>query len=175
MLQSAKVNLHLRYSLLKHYYNVFITQKGISSVFKPVFFVFPLDNNLYLDEIADTQFMIGNILMSAPILDEGKTARPVYFPDNQWYDMHTGKVYATGTQNITGVKITDKVPLFLRSGHALFTQNTTGVHQTKDLGSNFRLVAGMKKDSSRSNDTYQQYFAFGQMISINDYNKESNV
>jgi len=68
VLKAAKANLDLRYSLLKHYYHVFIRKRGFGSIFKPLFFEFPLDNNLYLDEVANSQFMIGDCLMVAPIL-----------------------------------------------------------------------------------------------------------
>jgi hypothetical protein len=47
---------------------LFITKRGLGSIFNPLFFVFPLDSNNYVDEIADTQFIIGNNLMAAPIL-----------------------------------------------------------------------------------------------------------
>jgi len=69
VLQSAKKNLLLRYSMLKHYYHIFVNQKGLGTIFKPLFFAFTNDHNLYIDAIADTQFMIGNNLMAAPIVE----------------------------------------------------------------------------------------------------------
>ena len=68
VLKAAQTNLKLRYSLLKHYYSLFITKRGLGTIFNPLFFVFPLDSNGYLDEIADTQFLIGNNLMATPIV-----------------------------------------------------------------------------------------------------------
>lgn len=68
VLKSAQANLRLRYSLLKHYYSLFITKRGLGTIFNPLFFAFPLDNNNYIDEVADSQFLIGNNLMAAPIL-----------------------------------------------------------------------------------------------------------
>ena len=37
------------------------------------------DEKNNLDEVADTQFMVGLYLMAAPILYEGQTSRDVYF------------------------------------------------------------------------------------------------
>ena len=49
VLASARNNLKLRYSLLKQYYTLFIVKKGLGSVFKPLFFVYPADNNAFFD------------------------------------------------------------------------------------------------------------------------------
>jgi len=111
---SAKVNLKLRYSLLKYFYHAFVNKKGLGSIWKPLFFEFPQDNNNYLDDIADTQFLIGNNLMAAPIVEQGQTSRKVYFPETNWYCIHTGKRWAPGTEIISNVGLTDKVPLFAK-------------------------------------------------------------
>jgi alpha-glucosidase (family GH31 glycosyl hydrolase) len=90
-LKAAQTNLKLRYSLLKHYYSLFIGRRGVGTIFNPLFFVFPLDNNNFVDEIAETQFLIGNSLMAAPILQQGVTSRNVYFTSAIWFDFYTGK------------------------------------------------------------------------------------
>ena len=68
MLAAAKNSLKLRYSLLKHYYSIFIGRRGLGSIYNPLFLIYPLDNNNYVDDIAETHFLIGNNLMGAPIL-----------------------------------------------------------------------------------------------------------
>lgn len=87
----------MRYSLLKHYYSIFVIKRGFGTIFKPMFFDFPLDNNNYFDEIANSQFMIGPDLMAAPMIEEGKTSRKVYFTTIPWYDFYTGAQYQPGT------------------------------------------------------------------------------
>ena len=47
-MKAARDNLKLRYSLLKYYYSVFVRKRGLGSIFKPLFFEYPLDNNVYL-------------------------------------------------------------------------------------------------------------------------------
>lgn len=47
-MKAARDNLKLRYSLLKYYYSVFVRKRGVGSIFKPLFFEYPLDNNVYL-------------------------------------------------------------------------------------------------------------------------------
>ncbi|MEM8608679.1 MAG: TIM-barrel domain-containing protein [Myxococcota bacterium] len=36
------------------------------------------------------QYMLGDSLLVAPILEEGADSRPVYFPEGDWYDVWTG-------------------------------------------------------------------------------------
>ena len=79
VLAAAKTNLKLRYSLLKYIYSLFVMKKGLGTIWKPLFFEFPLDSNSYIDDIVNTQFLIGPNLMAAPILEQGTTSRKVYF------------------------------------------------------------------------------------------------
>jgi alpha-glucosidase (family GH31 glycosyl hydrolase) len=116
---------------------LFITKKGLGSIFKPLFFVYPSDNNVYLDDIADSQFMIGPDLLAAPILEKNTTSRRVYLPDSKWHNFHTGQVYLPGTFSLENVSLTDKIPLYIKEGAAILTQNTQFVRQTRDLGNTF--------------------------------------
>ena len=68
VLQAAKNNIKLRYSLLKHYYSLFVSKKGLGTIFSPLFTLTPSDWNTYNDEVADTQFLVGDSLMAAPIV-----------------------------------------------------------------------------------------------------------
>jgi len=114
VLQSAYNNLKLRYSILKYYYTLFIRNKGKGTIWRPLFFRFPTDDNCYIDSIADTQLLLGNDLMAIPILEPGATSRMAYFPGNKnWYDLHTGLMHRPGNHLIEGIQLTDKVPLFL--------------------------------------------------------------
>lgn len=175
VLAAAKAGLKFRYSILKHYYTLFVEKKGLGSIFKPLFFAFPADNNVYVDDIADTQFMVGLDLMAAPILEPGTTSRRVYFPSGNWYDFHTGRQFMPGTVQIDNVSLTDKVPLFLREGTGILTQDTQFVRQTRELGNIYQLVAGLKFDQSKSTDQIQYYRGTASILSIKDYNDDALV
>lgn len=41
VLKVSRSALKTRYSLLKHYYSLFVKNRGVGMVFKPVFFEFP--------------------------------------------------------------------------------------------------------------------------------------
>jgi alpha-glucosidase (family GH31 glycosyl hydrolase) len=62
----------------------------------------------------ETQFLIGNELMVAPILEAKTTERSVYFPKVNWYLYESGQLYRPGTTKLTGNKPSDMVPLFVR-------------------------------------------------------------
>lgn len=83
------------------------------------------------DDISETQFMIGQELMFAPVLEQGTNNRSVYFPEN-WYDFYNGE-FINGTNQSTRVienKFTDSIPLFIREDYGVFVQNTSGVTKT---------------------------------------------
>ena len=92
-----------------------------------------------------------------------------------WYNLHDGTQYKPGTVLIEDVKLTDKVPLFIREGAMILTQNTDSVSSTKDLDNKFTIVAGFHFNKQRSNDTFSVYNAAGAHISIGNYNDETKL
>lgn len=60
VLEGSRVNIKLKYSLLKFYYRLFIVKRGRGAIFQPLFFVFPDDiDTMTNNDISETQFMIG--------------------------------------------------------------------------------------------------------------------
>jgi alpha-glucosidase (family GH31 glycosyl hydrolase) len=175
VLAAARNGLKFRYSILKYYYTLFITKKGLGSIFKPMFFAYPGDNNAYVDEICDTQFLVGLDLLAAPILVQNTTSRKVYLPESKWYNFHTGQQYLPGTYSIENVSLTEKVPLFMKEGSAILVQDTQFVRQTRDLGNIYQLVAGLKLDGSKSTDQIKYYRGSATILSIKDFNDDSLV
>ena len=175
VLKAAQNGLNLRYSLLKHYYSQIVARRGLGFIFKPLFFDFPLDNNNYIDDVVDTQFLIGNELMAAPILEEGKTSRNVYFSTRNWFNFYDGTMYKPGTARIENVQMTDPVPLFIREGEMVLTQNTDSVSSSKDLDNVFHMVMGCYFENTLSNSTHKIYVAGGNQLSIRDYNDETKL
>lgn len=63
------------------------------------------------------EYLLGEHLLVAPLLEENQTARQVYLPDGEWNDFYDGTVYA-GHQMITVCK-NGKIPVFTRNGFKL--------------------------------------------------------
>ncbi|MBN2044811.1 MAG: hypothetical protein JW757_07315 [Anaerolineales bacterium] len=102
--------LHLKFTpkfeeLVKH------TAKTGEPIIRPVFFLAP-DDPTALD--CDQQFLIGDDLLVAPVLEKGARKRDIYFPPGIWRDHWTGEVYE-GPQTIEGFPAAlDVLPIFHR-------------------------------------------------------------
>jgi len=117
------------------------------ALWKPLFFAFPNDQNLYNDEIIDTQLMLGDALMVVPILQPNITVRTAYFPDSNWYALTNGKLYSPGKSALIEPNLpSDIVPLFLREGYGLLYELTSSVTRVDQLTNRFGLFAAMKKN-----------------------------
>ena len=109
--------IRLRYKLLPYIYDCFHeTENTGLPVFRPLVVEFQNDKNVY--EIND-QFMVGQWLMVAPIVDQGKVSRDVYLPKNcNWYDFHTGQRFPGGTRILREAPL-DTCPIYVREGAVL--------------------------------------------------------
>ena len=63
------------------------------------------------------EYLLGDDLLVAPLLEENAVSREVYLPQGMWYDFFDGTGYAGG-QTITGGK-NGKLPVFTRNGFSL--------------------------------------------------------
>lgn len=160
VLEAARKNLQLRYSLLKFYYRHFIIRKGTGVIYRPIFLDFPTDDLAYNDETVETQFIIGKELMVAPILNGGANRRSVYFPaESNWYNFYSGERYSGS--NVTEItnSITDYVPIFLLEGAGVAIQDVTNVLKTKQLDNSFIIKAALKLNKELSTNSKSVYQA----------------
>eukprot|EP00825_Cyclidium_porcatum_P026857 TRINITY_DN2885_c0_g1_i4.p1 TRINITY_DN2885_c0_g1~~TRINITY_DN2885_c0_g1_i4.p1 ORF type:complete len:660 (+),score=44.18 TRINITY_DN2885_c0_g1_i4:2710-4689(+) len=147
-LYAAQKSLKLRYSILKYYYTQFIISNGYGTIFRPVFFEFYNDDYLLEDYYLNSEFLIGDSLLIAPVVLRNKSYRIVYFPINStWYDyikgytMYGGKHYnVTNYWNATP-------PIYLRGGKLILSQDTSQVLDTRDLDNIFNIKAAFSNDS----------------------------
>jgi alpha-glucosidase len=105
--------LKLRYRLLPFLYTRLeeAHQTGMP-LFRPLMLNYQHDSNtLNLDD----EFMIGEDLLVAPILQPNQTSRLVYLPEGVWYDYWTGKKQTGGTMIRVDAPL-EVVPMFVRGG-----------------------------------------------------------
>jgi len=62
----------------------------------------------------DDQYMLGDALLVAPILEPGTSERRVYLPAGEWFDLWTGAAIAAGWQTVPAAL--DTIPVFVRGG-----------------------------------------------------------
>ncbi len=64
----------------------------------------------------DNQFMLGDAILVAPILEVDNDRRDIYLPEGKWQNMLTGKVYRVGEGGMTLENVQavlDQIPVFL--------------------------------------------------------------
>ena len=107
--------INLRYRLLPFLYNEFYTANQTGwPVMRPLFFNFQDDPECYRTEI-QSQFMLGENLLVAPVLSENEEFKRLYLPAGDWYDLNQKQFY-TGKQWIIQVVPLKQIPYFLRAG-----------------------------------------------------------
>lgn len=111
--------IELRYKLLPQIYNEFhkASETGIP-IMRPLFLDFPTDPATYN---MGSQFLFGDDLLVAPVLQEGADQHRVYLPEGSWYDLHTGKEFG-GSQSIEIPVDLRSIPVFAKAGSFVFRQ-----------------------------------------------------
>ncbi len=71
-----------------------IASKSGASVMRPMFFEYPEDESCYT--LGD-QYMFGEDILFAPIVNQGQTERKVYLPKGIWIDINEKKEHEGGT------------------------------------------------------------------------------
>ena len=80
-------------------------------IIRPMWWIAPADNRTYT---IDSQFLIGDDVIVAPIVEPKQTARSIYLPEGQWSDQLRG-VNLTGPVQLNDYKIQlDEIAHFTR-------------------------------------------------------------
>ncbi len=59
-----------------------------------------------------TEYLLGRDVLAAPVLEEGRTSRSVYLPEDDWVHIFTGEMFGGGVQTIDAP--IGRPPVFLR-------------------------------------------------------------
>ena len=90
-----------------------ITHETGAPVMRPLFYDFPADRRA-VD--CEDEYMFGDSVLVAPVMEIGLRSRPVYLPEGEtWVEAHTGREYAGG-QAIEADAPLEVIPVFVRRG-----------------------------------------------------------
>jgi alpha-glucosidase len=105
--------IELRYRLLPYIYTATwqAAESGLPIV-RPLAFSFPSDRRV---ASLDDEFLCGDALLVAPVLEQGAQTRGVYLPAGDWYDFWSGKCIM-GPADLPVQAPLDALPLFVRAG-----------------------------------------------------------
>lgn len=118
--ESVKAAIELRYRLMPYLWACFeAASRDAVPIIRPTFYNFP-DDAVCLNDCDD--FMLGQHLLVAPVVEQGAGTREVYLPTlpngAPWLDFFTKVPYASGQVHLIDVRL-DQLPLFVRSGSAI--------------------------------------------------------
>ncbi|XP_060065783.1 myogenesis-regulating glycosidase-like [Ylistrum balloti] len=99
-----------------------ISQVSGAPLIRPLWWIAPEDQ---IALTIDSEFLVGDTLLVAPILENGQRQRDVYLPEGMWIDNLTGKI-VKGGQWLTGYKIDLKEI-------ATFSRTDANFHTTVNL------------------------------------------
>ena len=108
-LNAVRKAIQLRYHLLPYLYD--LAHEDLPML-RPLVMEYPDDPQV--SNICD-EYLIGNQLLVAPVINPGCAARSVYLPKGVWYDYYTGKRY-TGGKYILAEAPIDHLPMFAKAG-----------------------------------------------------------
>jgi alpha-glucosidase len=111
--------IELRYRFLPLVYNVMYqaAETGIPAM-RPLIFEYPEREEFGATE---DEFMFGDDVLVAPVLQEGMTQRTVALPPGRWYNYWTDSTAAGGTWISVAAPV-ERIPFFIRSGAILPSQ-----------------------------------------------------
>jgi len=82
----------------------------LSPVIRPLWWLAPTEHNAL---VTDTQFMIGDKILVAPIIEQGARYRTIYLPTGEWEDQITGQVYKGPLSLSKYPAALDQIPYFI--------------------------------------------------------------
>lgn len=108
-----RASIELRYHLLPYIYTAFwqCAETGMPML-RPLALLWPDDERACMCE---DEFMFGDALLVAPVVERGAVGRQVYLPVGAWYDWWSGRRYEGG-QSIAIDAPLDRLPIFARAG-----------------------------------------------------------
>jgi alpha-glucosidase (family GH31 glycosyl hydrolase) len=122
-----KKNINLRYSLLRYLYSqlFLISLNEKSSIFKPVMFEFPNDENSYKD--IESKIMFGEAFLICTFYNSSEEEKIFEIPDSNFNEYLSGKSIMNYGQENNTIKLSgnlDLVHIFMRGGFIIPYQNT---------------------------------------------------
>ena len=120
-------------------------------ILRPTFYEFEDDDQAFADS---DDFMVGNALLVAPVVESGATTRRVYLPTaadggTEWVDFWTGDYHAGG-EHVTVDAPLDRLPLFVRAGAVVAMTDSDDYARLHDEPSRFLCAYPLRNSSASS-------------------------
>ena len=116
--------IRLRYTLMPYLWSLFERAHAHHEpIIRPTFYDFPQDEACFAD---CDDFMLGDALLVAPVVEQGATTRRVYLPKGPqaWFDFASGERFAAGQVHEVPAPL-GALPLFARAGASVAVEAVT--------------------------------------------------
>ena len=108
--------VELRYRFLPYIYDLFYQGETTGlPVMRPLVLHYADDENTHN---LNGEFLVGENLLVAPVLEQGATKKTVYLPEGNWYDYWTGKKYEGRKYYLVDAPL-DHCPMYVKEGSIL--------------------------------------------------------
>jgi oligosaccharide 4-alpha-D-glucosyltransferase len=105
--------MKLRYAMLPYNYTLAWQNATTGSpLMRPLFYEYQDDTTA---RNIENEYLWGDNLLVAPVIQKGLTSRSIYFPEGSWYDFQTGMEYAGNTRTDFPLSI-ENIPVFAKAG-----------------------------------------------------------
>ena len=102
--------LHLKFSPYIGKLAEAIPKSG-EPILRPLWYNFPMERGA---EAVMDEFMVGDVLLVAPVVVEGQVVRDIYLPQGEWRDYKTGSMIAGGRWIRNYAAPLDTLPMFVK-------------------------------------------------------------
>ena len=134
--------IRLRYRLMPYLWSLFERASSLHQpIIRPTFYNFPDDEQCYAD---CDDFMLGDSILVAPVVQMGERVRRVYLPAGPlaWINFHTGEKLASGQFHEVAAAL-ETLPLFVPEGSVIAMANPAdGRFHVDNPVSEHRLFGG---------------------------------
>ncbi|GLO62667.1 glucosidase [Vibrio sp. MACH09] len=128
-----------RYRLMPYLYNLlWKAHRDDEPMMRPTFLDHETDDNTFVE---NDDFMLGEELLVASVVEQGQRQRDVYLPDNGkgWYDFYS-KQWFSANQTITLDAPLERLPLLVKAGTVLPTsERVAHTSRSKDTRRNLEV------------------------------------
>ncbi len=120
--------IRLRYKLIPYIYALYYQcYKQGTPIMRPLFYHYPEDERAH--EIKD-EYLFGESLLVAPVVEPNAKERRVYLPEGLWYDMDYRYAYEGGRDYVVYAP-QNRIPVFVKAGALIPT--TDMILNTREL------------------------------------------